>query len=218
MKFLGPPSSGSQAGSTNSRNRFGQYIRTRAVPVNPNTSKQANVRAALANNAAAWRGLTDAQRAAWASLGSGMTRTDALGQSYTLDGFMAYCSVNNLNAAAGVALVADAPTFLDPGTLASMTVTLTNAAFSVAYTATPLSTGVKLFLFASPQRSAGRSFEADYRLIQVSAAAAASPLNVLAAYSARLGAPVTGNRVFISGQLVKSGFAGSPFLVNQVVA
>jgi hypothetical protein len=36
-----------------------------------------------------------------------------------------------------------------------------------------------LFLFASPQRSAGRNYESDYRLIKVSTAAQASPLVAL---------------------------------------
>src|SRR6266481_8027297 len=211
MKLLIEPRSGSYQGLTSSRNRFGQYVRTRATPVNPNTTTQATVRARQSNNAAAWRVLTDAQRAGWASLGSSMVRTDSLGQSYNLTGFQAYCSVNNLNLAAGNSVVAAAPALTDPGTLLSITLTLTSAAFSVAYTATPLGAGVRAFLFASPQRSAGRNFESDYRLISVTAAAAASPANILTAYTAKFGAPV-------SGVLYQLGFQGPPFLVNQIVA
>ncbi len=218
MKLLIEPRSGSYQGLTSSRNRFGQYVRTRATPVNPNTTTQATVRARQSNNAAAWRVLTDAQRAGWASLGTSMVRTDSLGQSYNLTGFQAYCSVNNLNLAAGNSVVAAAPALTDPGTLLSITLTLTSAAFSVAYTATPLGAGVRAFLFASPQRSAGRNFESDYRLISVTAAAAASPANILTAYTAKFGAPVTGGRIFVSGVLYQLGFQGPPFLVNQIVA
>lgn len=218
MKFLGEPRSGSFAGQTSSRNRFGQYVRNRSTPVNPDSTFQSAVRARLSNNAAAWRGLTDTQRAGWESLGAGISRTDSLGQSYTLNGFEAYCLVNNNNAAAGNALVSTAPAIVDPGTLATATVTLTNAAFSVAYTATPLAAGVRLFAYASPQRSAGRSFENDYRLIAVSAAAAASPANIFAAYQTRLGTPVTGNKVFLSLVLYQSGFLGAPLLTASVVA
>jgi hypothetical protein len=147
-----------------------------------------------------------------------MTRTDSLGQSYTLTGFQAYCSVNNNKLAAGDAVVSAAPVLTDPGTLLTATVTLTNAAFSIAYTTTPLGAGVRLFAFASPQRSAGRNFENDYRLISVSAAAAASPLVIFTPYSARLGTPVTGNKIFMSLVLYQAGFEGPPFLVAQVVA
>lgn len=218
MKFLDVPQSGSEAGTTSSRNRFGQYRRTRAIPVNPNSTPQGNVRARTSTNAAAWRALTSSQRAGWASLGSLITRTDALGQTYTMTGFMAYMSVNNNNLAAGNAVVSDAPSLATPAALITATVTLTNAAFSIAYTTTPLATGVRLFAFCGPQRSAGRNFEGDYRLISVSAAAAASPFVILTAYTARLGVPVTGNKIFMSLQTYVSGFLSAPFLVAQVVA
>lgn len=217
MKYLGNPSSGSQAGTTASRNRFGQYFRTRAIPVQPSTPQQLVQRARMSTNSAAWRALTDTQRAGWESLGAGITRTDALGQTYTLNGFMAYCSINNNKLDAGDAVVADAPAIVTPPTLLTAVITLTAAAMSIAYTATPLAAGVRLFSFISPQKSAGRSFNGDYRLIAVSAAAAASPANVYAAYIARLGVPVVGNRIFFMLQTYQAGFIGSPFAVSQLV-
>lgn len=218
MKYLDVAQSGSWAGITASRNRFGQYFRARHAPVNPNTVPQQNVRARLSGNAAAWRALTDAQRAGWLSLGLQMLRTDSLGQQYDLNGFMAYCSVNNNKVAVGDAIVSDAPAHETPGQILTATITLTAAAMSIAYTPTPLAAGNRLLAFISPQRSAGRKFEADYRLIQFTAAAAASPLNALAAYTARLGVPVVGNRIFFSLQLYNGGFIGPPFGVSQVVA
>lgn len=218
MKYLGDTQSGSHGGTTASRNTFGQYYRRRAVPVQPRSSAQIAVRARLANNAAGWRGLTDVQRADWKSLGDQISRSDALGQSYTLNGFLAYILVNNNKLAAGDATVSTPPTLTDPGTLASITLTLTSASFSVAYTATPLGAGIRAFIFASPQLSAGRAFNGNYRLISVTAAAAASPANILTAYSAIFGTPVTGNRIFLSAQLYETGFLGAPFAINQVVA
>lgn len=217
MKYFGNPQSGSYAQMTASRNRFGQYFRTRAVPVNPATPTQMVARARLSTNAAAWRDLTDVQRAGWLSLGLQMLRTDSLGQQYDLNGFLAYCSVNNNKATVGDALVSAAPALVTPPTLATATITLTSAAFSVAYTPTPLGAGDRLLIFASPQRSAGRKFEADYRLIQFTAAAAASPANIFAAYQSRLGTPVVGDRIFLSLQVYNGGFIGAPFGVSQVV-
>lgn len=217
-KFLDVTKSGSEAGVTFSRNRFGQYYRRRAVPVQPRTSFQEVVRARMAANAAAWRALTDAQREAWASLGGMISRSDSIGQAYTMNGFMAYCSVNNNKAAAGDALVSAAPAIVTPGSLATVTLTLTNAAFSLAYTATPLAAATRAFIYCSPQMSAGRNFNGDYTLIAVTAAAAASPANVLTAYTARHGAPVTGNRIFLQIKLYNGGFLDSPFGLNQVVA
>lgn len=217
MKILDIPRSGSYQGVTSSRNRFGQYVRTRATPVNPNTSFQGTVRARLAARAAAWRALTDLQRAGWESLGAMMVRTDSLGQQYALNGFGAYVSVNNNLAAAADAAVSDAPALVTPEAIATATITLTAAAFSIAYTPTPLPAGERLFSFCSPQRSSGRSFEGDFRLIAVSAAAAASPANVYAAYIARMGTPVVGNKVFLQLQRYKAGFLSGPLITAAVV-
>ena len=218
MKMLDVPQSGSIAGQTSSRNRFGQYRRTRATPVNPNTGPQGTARNRLASRAAEWRDLTAVQREGWESLGLMMTRTDSLGQTYTLTGFQAYVSVNSNNDAAGNAIVAAAPALATPTGLLTVTITLTAAAVSIAYTTTPLAAGNRLFSFASPQRSAGRAFEGDYRLIAVSAAAAASPAVLTTAYAARLGTPVVGNRVFFSFQTYEAGFLSGPLNVSQVVA
>ena len=217
MKYLGPPASGSHDQMTASRNRFGQYLRTRAIPVNPSTVPQLTQRARLVINAAAWRGLTDIQRNGWATLGLSMVRTDALGQSYDLNGFLAYCSVNNNRLDAGDAVVSDAPAIVLPVGLTTVTITLTPAAMSIAYTATPLGAGVRLFSYVSPQGSLGRKFNGDYRLIAVSAAAAASPANIKAAYDARLGVPITGQRIFFSLATYQAGFVGSPLNVSQAV-
>lgn len=218
MKFLGETRSGSENGNTFSRNRFGQYMRRRAVPVQPRTPSQLNQRARLVTNAAAWRALTAAQRAGWLSLGLQMVRTDSLGQTYDLNGFLAFCSVNNNRLQAGDATVADAPILQTPTDLSTATLTLTAAAFSIAYTPTPLAANTRLFIRVSPQMSAGRTFNGDYRLIAVTAAAAASPHNALAAYTAKFGVPVAGNQIFTLLQTYKAGFLGNPFAVAQVVA
>lgn len=218
MKILDVPQSGSQAGITSSRNRFGQYRRTRATPVNPNSSKQGVVRARLSANAAAWRALTSAQRAGWNDLGNSCTRTDSLGQTITLTGFQCYCSVNNNNVAAGNAVVSDAPALVTPPANLTLAITLTAAAFSLAYTVTPLAAGSRLFSYVSLQRSAGRAYESDYRLLQVSAAAAASPADCYAAYVARFGIPVVGNRIFVKTRVYNSGFLSGPFVSSAVVA
>lgn len=218
MKFLGNPSSGSYREQTYSRNRFGQYIRNRISPVQPRTPAQLNQRARMSTNAAAWRGLTDAQRAGWLSLGLQITRTDALGQTYTLNGFAAFCSVNNNKLDAGDAAVSDAPAIVTPADVSTATITLTAVAFSVAFTPTPLPAATKLFIRCSPQQSAGRKFNGDYRLTAVTIVAAPSPVNILVAYTNQFGVPVVGQRIFISLQTYNGGFMGSPFNVSQLVA
>ena len=217
MKILDVPQSGSVAGVTSSRNRFGQYRRTRATPVNPRSAAQGLVRSRMSANAALWRTLTGAQRAGWNDLGLSMVRSDALGQSYSLTGFQAFCSVNNTLAAAGGAGVTAAPSLTTPTALLTGVLTVTTATMSLAYTTTPLGAGVKLTVFASPQRSAGRAFEGDFRQILTSTAAAASPFDLFAAYTAKNGTPVVGNRIFVSAITTIGGFESGAFITSAVV-
>lgn len=169
-------------------------------------------------NADGWKALTAIQREGWGALGAQMGRTDSMGQVYDLTGFQAYCSVNNNKLAAGDVVVADAILYDPPGPLASVTPTATIATLSVAYTATPLGAGIRAFVSCSPMRSAGRSFESDFRLIQVTAAAAASPANVFTAYQARFGTPVVGAKIFVSVQLYKAGILSQPLSASLIVA
>lgn len=216
--MLDLPRSGSQASTTSSRNRYGQYTRNRSIPVNPNSTAQATVRARMSANSSAWRALTDAQRAGWTDLGASMTRTDSLGQTYTLTGFAAYCSVNNNLAAASETLLSAAPALLTPDALLTATLTGTTATLSLAYTATPLPASTKLFVFAAPQRSAGRTFEGDFRLIHVSAAAAASPANIFTAYQSKFGTPVISNKIFVSAVVHQGGFVSGAIGATVVIA
>ena len=218
MKTLVPPQSGSMQGVTASRNRFGQYLRSRAIPVNPSSTAQGLVRTRLSPNSESWRALTAVQRAGWAGLGASMVRSDSLGQSYTLQGNQAYCSVNNNRMLCGLAAVSDAPALTSVVNIVTATITLSAAALSIAYTATPLGAATYLAVFASPQRSAGRNFEADFRFINISAAAGASPLVALTPYSAKFGAPVTGNRIFFSFVALSLGFESGPFVTSQIVS
>jgi hypothetical protein len=217
MKLLVPPQSGSIAGQTGSRNRFGQYMRSRAIPVNPSSAAQGLVRARLAANSAAWRLLTPAQRAGWSDLGLSMVRSDALGQSYSLQGNQAHASVNNNRLLCGLAIVADAPGVTTPVALTTVTLTCTAAAFSFIFAATPLAAATYCAVFASPQRSAGRNFEGDFRFIKLSTAAQASPLIFTSEYTNKFGIPVLGNRIFLSVVTISLGFESGPTIVSSLV-
>lgn len=162
--------------------------------------------------------MTAVQREGWQALGLQMGRTDSMGQAYDLTGFAAYCSVNNNKMAAGDVIVADAPLYDPPAPLLTVTPTATIATLSVAYTATPLAANTRAFVSTSPMRSAGRSFESDYRLTSVTAAAAASPANVFTPYQARFGTPVVGSKIFVSVQLYKGGFLSQPLIASLIVA
>lgn len=93
-------------------------------------------------------------------------------------------------------------------------------ALSIAYTATPLATGVKLNIFATRQVSPGRNFEPNgsYKLIMTTAAAAASPANILTAYTAKFGALISGQKILLRLVPVNaSGIAGTPIETSVII-
>jgi len=80
--------SGSIAGTTHARNRFGNYIRARTKPVNPNSLQQGHVRTSLSFLTMAWASvLTPAERIAWATYANAIAMKNRLGESIYLTGF-----------------------------------------------------------------------------------------------------------------------------------
>lgn len=132
--FLGQ-ASGSLNGSTFSRNRFGPYVRTRAVPVNPNTAYQVALRAVFAALVTRWtETLTDAQRDAWTLYAANVPVVGPLGDPQYLTGQNWYigCNTPRLQAKGKIALssidvVDDGPTTYDRGTFTTPTPTLSEA-------------------------------------------------------------------------------------------
>jgi len=87
--------SGSIAGDTFARNRYGNYCRARTKPTNPNTSRQQDVRASLAFLTDRWSNtLTALQRAAWNLYGDSVAMTNRLGETTKLTGFNHYIRSN----------------------------------------------------------------------------------------------------------------------------
>lgn len=106
----GQQRSGSIGGSTYSRNRGGQYIRTRAIPTNPSTARQLAVRNNLAQLSDRWQNiLTQVQRDAWAVYASNTPVTNPLGEQILLSGLNMYIRGNAPRLQAAVALVDDGP-------------------------------------------------------------------------------------------------------------
>lgn len=104
---------GSIGGQVHSRNRFGNYIRARTTPVNPQSSRQNAIRTAIAALAQQWsNALTQAQRDAWEVYAAAITRLNKLGAQIKLTGFNHYIRSNAPRLQGGDPIVQDAPTTL----------------------------------------------------------------------------------------------------------
>lgn len=103
--------SGSIAGNTFARNRYGNYARARTVPTNPNTSYQNKARSCVSYLTAYWSETLNAgQRDAWNLYGSNVNMLNKLGETIQLSGFNHFIRSNATRAAQLLAIVADGPT------------------------------------------------------------------------------------------------------------
>jgi hypothetical protein len=126
--------SGSIAGDTFARNRYGNYSRSRTTPVNPNTAKQQRARAAVAALVQRWgETLTAAQRTAWALYASNVAMTNKLGETIHLSGFNHYIRSNAFLMQYGLTTIDAGPTTF---TLADQDPTLSIAASEATQQAT----------------------------------------------------------------------------------
>lgn len=109
--------SGKIGGAVASRNRYGQYFRRLAKPVNPATEPQRSIRAAFAQVSNAWRALTGAQRTGWTNYAAAVKVPDKKGQGQMNITGNAMFTRNgtHLSYAAGktVAEISPAPTVLE---------------------------------------------------------------------------------------------------------
>ncbi len=105
---------GSIAGNTFARNRYGNYVRARTKPVNPNTALQVAVRAALAELTVRWASiLTAGQRTAWNLYGASVVMSNRLGESVNLSGFNHYIRSNSFRTRYAIAPVDDGPVIFE---------------------------------------------------------------------------------------------------------
>lgn len=113
MLFTSPiisTASGSMAGITASRNRYGMYFRSRVVPVDPGTIFQQFARAFFRTAAVSWRAITDLQRDGWETYADNTPMQNKLGQTVTLTGFAQYVRTNSSSLSIGLGQQDDAPT------------------------------------------------------------------------------------------------------------
>lgn len=102
--------SGSLAGTTFSRNRYGQYMRNRSIPTNPNSARQNTVRTLLANLTQYWGNtLTSTQRDQWAAYAANVPVLNTLGDQIYLTGLNMFVRSNLPNLQAGGSIIAAGP-------------------------------------------------------------------------------------------------------------
>lgn len=221
MKILDVPQSGSVAGVTSSRNRYGQYRRTRAIPVNPNSQAQQLVRGRLNELSTQWRSLEQAIRDSWTSAAQSFPRTDSLGQTYYLTGAQLFISMNLLNMASGQATITAPPVSnpdFSPNILTSLVAEVAAGAWDNLTLVNVANNNDNQYLvLASAPISAGRSQPGELKQIKAYAGAMTTPLDLSAFYEAVFGVPAVGQKIFIAVAEISAGQKGPLQVISTVV-
>lgn len=128
--------SGSIAGDTFARNRYGNYVRARTKPTNPNTARQVAIRTAIAFLTDRWSHTLDAdQRAAWNLYGDNVNMTNRLGEVIHLTGFNHYIRSNSPLKAIGQTIFDDGPVVFEiPASDPTFAITASEATQIITYT------------------------------------------------------------------------------------
>lgn len=205
--------SGSVGGQTFSHNRFGAYIRTRAIPVKVMSTPAMAAKSRLIEASQAWGALTDAQRAAWRAWAQSNPVTDSLGEKQELDGHAAYVKINTRLLFAGLAKLSTPPSAVAPAAMTSFSATfdIGSGTTVLTFAATPLGATKYLWLQAAQVSNPGILYANNLlRLCAIGSANEATGGDYQARVEARIGSLVAGKKLI----LFASVFDGSTGLVS----
>jgi len=210
--------SGKLGGQVFAKNRGGNYVRTKGIPTNPQTTFQTAVRALFASISSGWSALTDAQRASWNTAVSSFARTDVFGDLRNPSGKALYQRLNQNLALTGQAQLTVAPSTAEIPNVQIVSVLGDVSSETLNIDTSGDSTGFEVAVYATPRLSQGTSFvKNDLRQITTIEGTGLANLDAYAAYVARFGAPVVGDNIVLGIKLVGPNGQSSPLQTAKAV-
>lgn len=206
--------SGKLGGQVFSKNRGGAYIRTKATPLNPQTTAQMAIRGIFASISSAWSGLTEESRQSFNNLVSSYARTDIFGDLRNPSGKNLFQRLNQNLVISGQAqiTVCGEPQEVPFANLlfVSGNVSDTNLVASCAGDAL----GSKLVFWATPGLSQGTKFVKNkLRQISVQDGSASADYDIWADYLVKFGTPVAGANIYVGVRVINANGQASPLEV-----
>lgn len=200
-------------GSVASKNRYGNYLRNKVTPVNPQTSFQQAARQRLGNLSASWRELTQAQRNSFIDGTQNMPVTDIFGDIQHLSGQALFIRLNGNLEKVGQPRIDVMPELVGFPEVAitSVTATATAGALTALEVDTAINgaanaaipAGYSLAVYATDAVPAGIEFvKQRFRFLGTATQTADEPLDLTAQWNARFGAIQSGARIFVRLALV----------------
>lgn len=216
--------SGSAGGLTASRNRYGQYLRARVLPVNPNSVSQQAVRNSMTSLVQRWtESLTSSQRSKWSDYAAAVPVTNRVGDQVYLTAQNMYVRSNVQRYRYQVSsLVDDAPVVFDLGTFTPVTVSVDATTGDTAVTFTEADAwnnedGGFLYVFVGrPINGTRNFFGGPYRQVGAVSGNSISPAtspDTVGTYP--FGLPTAGQKIFAR---ITAGRADGRYSSAQTVA
>jgi len=216
--------SGKIGGNVFARNASGAYVRTWTKPINPNTTKQQEVRNSFATLISSWKNLSVANQQAWADMAPQFPYTNRLGEASQYTGQQLYNHLNMNLLTVGTAALT---TPLVPETFSAINL----ASMALVDTAGVLTTGnvivsavgaatESVIIEITPSMSGGITKPAAGSFKQVKIvtnASTSATISIITEYQALFGNPQLGTKVFVRAYLINEN-TGQRLNLGQAVA
>lgn len=214
--------SGSVGSTTASHNRYGTYMRRRAIPVISTTTAAMNAKARFGQMSSAWGDLTDAQRLAWKTWAQSNPIIDRLGDAQILDGHAAYVQINTRLNQAGTAALTVPPLGSAPTALTTYAATYDIGAgtSTLVYTPSPIGAANRLWLQAAVLDNPARNYVRNLlRVVHISAVNAASPYDYQSAVEAVFGPLQVGQKLVLQAYVFdnSTGMLSAPIQLSGII-
>jgi hypothetical protein len=211
--------SGKLGGQVFSKNRGGAYIRTKATPLNPQTTAQMTIRGIFASISSAWSGLTEASRQSFNNLVSSYARTDIFGDLRNPSGKNLFQRLNQNLVISGQPQITTCvqPSEVPFANLSAVTLDSASPAIDLTYNGN--TTGSKVVVWATPPLSAGTSFVKNkLRQIAVTAGADGATVDLYPEYIAKFGAFADDNNIYFGVRVINANGQASPLEIIKAVS
>jgi len=208
-------------GSVFAKNRSGAYLRTKVTPSNPQSIAQQAARNLLTTYSQGWKALTEVERTAWNGAVGSWASTDVFGDIKNPTGLQLYIRLNvNISLASGVALVLP-PLSVGVDPVLTLSFIADDSANTIVLTGTPTPVPADhaMYIEATAPMSAGISnANSKFRHVQTIAPAGAVG-DISAAYIAKFGAFVTGQKIFVRAKMIRlsTGEVSQPLVAFAIV-
>ena len=216
MKYLGAPQSGSQANTTASHNRAGQYYRNRRTPVIPTrTILQSQLRARFGAASSAWQALSAIDQNSWTAFAAAYPVTDSLGQSITLTGHQYFVGVSTSLLNAGQVIITTVPANTTVVPMSGLALYADDIGAVVASCNSP--TGGDFILQAlSSVLSGGVSFNKTFSQMNVVQAGELGA-DLSSVYQSFYGVGTVGRKIFLRSTAVNSSGLSGPGTIQPAI-